>query len=346
MGSFGRFAKHILAIHTLIIYLMFSTFIANITYACTRILDINGQGIIVGRTFDWAQNIPVTLWVYPAGIQRNGLAEKNPIRWVSKYGSIVMTPHEDSIVGEGMNEQGLAAHVLWLNDENYGLRNESIPGLSVSLWVQYYLDNFQTVSEAVQFTASMPLQILPYRYARFSKWLKLHLALEDARGDSAIIEYVNGKLHIYHNKTYTVLTNDPTFDMQLKNLGNYTGFGGSLALPGTTNSSDRFVRASYYNKFFSTPSSIEEEIFQMFSLLHNIAEPYNSKTIHDVPTRWTMISDLTNKVYYITAITSMNTLWVNLSDFDLKTGGPIMKLRMPNPTLVGDVSKKFVAAFG
>jgi len=37
-----------------------------------------------------------------------------------------------------------------------------------------------------------------------------HLALADASGDSAIFEYISGKLVIHHDRKYTVMTNSPT----------------------------------------------------------------------------------------------------------------------------------------
>jgi choloylglycine hydrolase len=35
----------------------------------------------------------------------------------------------------------------------------------------------------------------------------LHLSLSDKNGDSAIIEYINGKQVIHHDKKYQVMTN-------------------------------------------------------------------------------------------------------------------------------------------
>ena len=43
----------------------------------------------------------------------------------------------------------------------------------------------------------------------------VHLAIEDASGDSAIIEFVKGQPLIHHGKEYRVMTNDPPYDEQL-----------------------------------------------------------------------------------------------------------------------------------
>ena len=43
----------------------------------------------------------------------------------------------------------------------------------------------------------------------------MHLVVSDATGDSAVFEYVDGKLVIHHGKQYKVMTNSPTYDKQL-----------------------------------------------------------------------------------------------------------------------------------
>ncbi|MCS7009601.1 MAG: linear amide C-N hydrolase [Chthoniobacterales bacterium] len=39
-----------------------------------------------------------------------------------------------------------------------------------------------------------------------------HLALADATGNSAIVEYLGGKPVIYRGREFTVMTNSPPFD--------------------------------------------------------------------------------------------------------------------------------------
>ena len=74
----------------------------------------------------------------------------------------------------------------------------------------------------------------------------MHLAISDATGDSAIFQYVDGKLVIYHSKDYKVLTNSPTYDKQLAIMEYWKSAGGlTKSLPGTSNAADRFVRASF-----------------------------------------------------------------------------------------------------
>ena len=89
--------------------------------------------------------------------------------------------------------------------------------------------------------------------------LPQHYALEDASGDSAVIEFIGGQMNIYHGAEYTVLTNEPPFDQQIQNLWRYQYFGGDLTLPGDLNPMDRFVRASAFVSTLNLPSPISPE---------------------------------------------------------------------------------------
>ena len=74
----------------------------------------------------------------------------------------------------------------------------------------------------------------------------LHLALSDASGDSAIVEYIDGEQVIHHGREFQVMTNSPIFDKQLAISEYWKEIGGTVMLPGTNRAADRFVRASFY----------------------------------------------------------------------------------------------------
>jgi len=48
----------------------------------------------------------------------------------------------------------------------------------------------------------------------------MHWAMADATGDSVVIEYLDGVLHV-NNNTVGVMTNDPDYQWHLYNLNNY-----------------------------------------------------------------------------------------------------------------------------
>jgi choloylglycine hydrolase len=318
--------------------------------ACSRVLwNDNGKAVIVGRNLDWFAPMPADLWTLPRGVARNGMTGKNSLSWTSKYGSLVaavaVKPQELAST-DGMNEKGFAGHLLWLAESDYGERDESRPGLSVALWMQYYLDNFATVKEAVDFTNSTPYQLVTMPID--GKTATVHLALEDPTGDSAIIEFMAGKPRVHHSRDYTVMTNSPPFDQQLAQLKEYKGFGGDKALPGSTEAADRFVRAAYYLKNLPPPQNNRQAVAALLSVMRNVAQPFGAAdpTRPNISmTQWRTVADLTNMVYFFESSLSPNIIWVKVKDLNFSKGAPARILDLiRNPDRVGDVTKQFEPA--
>lgn len=282
------------------------------------------------------------LWLFPRGMNREGLARKSSLSWTSKYGMVIPSAY-DLASTDGMNEKSLACHMLWLAESDYGKRDENIPGLSVSLWLRFFLDNFANVT----YGENDPFQILPCVVGTTGKVSEVHMMIEDVSGDAAIFEYTDGgKLKIYHNKQYNVMTNSPTFNKQLENLKEYQGLGGNKRLPGSTEAADRFVRAAYYQK--SLPENIttaREAVAGVISVARNVSQPFGTadpSRPNISPTRWRTVCDLTNRVYYFESTTSPNIIWVRLDELDFGNGAPVKKIDLVNGTdHVGNVSSKF-----
>ena len=129
-------------------------------HACSRILwGPEGQPVLVGRNMDWTERMGTQLYAMPRGIERQGMTTTNPMKWTSKYGSIVAAVW-NAATADGMNEAGLVANLLYLAETKYGDRDAALGGISVSVWAQYYLDNFATVAQAVE--AAKSVQVRPF----------------------------------------------------------------------------------------------------------------------------------------------------------------------------------------
>src|SRR5262249_33683720 len=132
-------------------------------------------------------------------------------------------------------------------------------------------DSFATVAEAVEYTEKNKFQVRGTKLGPFVSMQ--HLTLQDASGDSAIFEYIKGELKIFHDKRFRVVTNEPTYDLQIENLKQYQGFGGEKELPGTTDAADRFVRGAYYLTHLPKPKTDRETIAGMISVMHSMSQP-------------------------------------------------------------------------
>jgi choloylglycine hydrolase len=316
---------------------------------CTRVIWPDaGDAVLVGRNMDFHKDLMTNLWKQPRGIARDD-GVRGELTWTSKYGSVIAAAF-DIISVDGMNEAGLAGHVLWLAESTYGTPDDSRTQLSQAIWLQYFLDNFATVAEAVQWIAETNVQVVQMDDPTGGNPPTIHLALDDASGDSVIIEYVDGQPKVYHGRDFRVMTNSPTFDQQLELVKRYEGLGGDAPLPGSTLASDRFARASYYASRLPTPAGQVEAIAAMFSVMRNCAQPFRipdpgkpdaSQTI------WQVVLDLTNKRYVYESTTRPNIVWVDFDDLDFSEGSPQLKLDLISELAVqggiaGNVADKFV----
>ena len=323
---------------------------SSIADACTRLVYLgHGDDVITARSMDWKVDVQTNLWIFPRGMKRSGEAGPNSIKWASKYGSVIATGYEISTT-DGLNEKGLAANVLWLVESQYPKFDQTKPGLTIAAWAQYVLDNFATVAEAVDALRQEPFTIVTDAVPGQDRLATLHLSMSDASGDSAIIEYIDGKQVIHHGRQYQVMTNSPTFDRQLALNAYWKEIGGTVFLPGTNRASDRFARASFYVNAIPKSEDPVVALASVFSVIRNTSVPFGINT-PDQPnissTRWRTVADHKRKLYFFESALTPNTFWVDLKliDFSAETG-KVKRLDLgPNQTNVfaGETSKEFKA---
>ncbi|MBU9839258.1 linear amide C-N hydrolase [Rahnella aceris] len=300
--------------------------------ACTRILWNTGRtGVFVGRTMDWPESTDPILMIFPRGRHRSGalpggsVAVEDPAVWTSKYASLVTSIYGVGAV-DGLNEKGLGAHLLYLNATQYPSRTPAVPGLQAGLWAQYVLDNAATVNEALTALENVQVVMIAARGHKAA----LHLALEDAGGDSAIVEYLNGEMHVHHDKAWTVVTNDPDYDTQLSLLKNIdmSHPDSTLPLPGNVSPTARFARATYFSHLLKTPAGSDMAISKLLSVLRNVSVPYDApyKGVGTYTTEYRTIADLTRRRYVFELTSGLEIHNVELMKFPLEKGAPVMEL--------------------
>jgi penicillin V acylase-like amidase (Ntn superfamily) len=323
--------------------LVAGVFSATAALACSRVLWSDQTGhVFVGRTQDWTEKINSSFRVFPRGIERTGAVAENPHKWTSKYGSVVVTGY-DIGTHEGFNEKGLGAHILYLaGASDFGKRDPKQEAIGIMQWAQYYLDNYATVAEAVEAQKSFAFQIEPLILPNGFPTL-VHISLSDKSGDSAVIEYVGGKAQVYHDKRFTVMTNEPTYDKQIENLKQYRTFGGDKPLPGERTPTDRFVRAAYYANGLPQPANPGEGAAFMFSVIRNVSVPFG-KPDPEKPnvssTIFRTVMDLTDGRYYFESTFAPNVVWIDTSKIDFSPGKPELELQVEKQifSLNGDVT--------
>ena len=330
-----------------------------VTSACTRILwNDNDLAVLSSRSMDWVGSSKPLLNVLPRGMVRDGgrwgdrqVVSENPARWTTRFGSLVVTALNAG-TSDGMNERGLTVHGMWLNATDYGPRDPSRAGVQTALWTQYVLDNAATVDEAIALQSRIqPIDVFIGDVPGQGVRVPLALAVEDVSGDSAIMQYISGRLVVHHGPEYRVLSNDPPYDDALAELAkhDFTNATRDVPLPGNTNSLDRFIRANFYINFLrkTTPRTNREAVASLMSVARNVSDPIGAPytTPGEVDeTDYRTLADLTNRIYYFELSRGLSTLRTDLRSLNFRKGAPVLVLNPQNPRLYGNVTTNYSVA--
>lgn len=316
--------------------------------ACSRILwNDNELAVVVGRTMDWPESTEPILTLLPRGMARDGgrtggevTVAENPAQWTSRYASLVTTVYGIG-TADGFNERGLAGHLLYLNATDFGPRDPGKPGLQAGLWLQFVLDNAATVEEGLALLDTVQVVATEAHGHKAT----LHLAMEDASGDSAIVEYIDGQPVVHHGREYRIMTNDPTYDEQLALLAekDFSNPSSDMPLPGNVKATDRFQRAAYYRAMLPEPKNEREAIAGILAIARNVSVPFGAPYagfgIYN--TEYRTAINLTDRRYFFELTTAPSVIWADLDAFDLEPGAPVMVLNPDDVDLAGNVTDKF-----
>ena len=169
---------------------------ANELMACS-LAFVNDRKIakIVVRSMDLPVALPERpkFVVFPRGMGRNSQTSVLPgvkakiegvgtdtMRWTSKFGCAAVVSF-DGASTDGLNEKGLAAHLLVL-DESQLEAPDGRPVLPDTHWAQYVLDNCATVREVVEAHRGGNFRVAAAWSTDlgYPKHLPTHLAVQDA----------------------------------------------------------------------------------------------------------------------------------------------------------------------
>ena len=324
--------------------------------ACSRVTWLGPDGMVItGRSMDWPYGFNTHFYLFPRGTVHDGAGGKNSLIWTSKYGTLVAAGTSDpegniDAVFDGMNEKGLVANLLYLAEADFGpVPTDAKSRISFAAWTQYILSSYATVAEAVTEIRKESVYIVPIRFGPGKAALPtVHLSISDSTGDSAIIEFLNGKAVIHHGRQFQVMTNSPTYDQQLALNGYWKGRDGTKTLPGSHQSDDRFVRATFYLNHLPQTTDLRQAVAGVFSVMRNVSVPWGTPD-HDhpniAPTYWRSVLDQKNLRYYFESTLSPTIVWVDLNKLNFESNSGIRSVRIEgNDDIIGDVTREMKPA--
>ena len=300
---------------------------------CTRVFNNRNEAFLTtARNMDWKTELPTSIYAFKSGIKKFALdgtesGEYTNWDWTAQYSSIVAMVGTDELgygSSDGINSEGLVANMLYDKNADYKLaESKNSKPLNILRWAQYVLDNFKTAAEVKKAFSENQIELVEVDVPGSDSPAALHLSVSDRFGDSTIIEVYGGEYHIHHSKKYTVMTNDPNFDTQLK-LNDYwlwqwseeNSFP-SHTIPGGPFAADRFERATYYYQHLNAPDSFQESLAQAKSVVANASVPLGMKGFaghpNIAPTIWTVLSDHLQLKYYFCNARTPNIVWIDMN---------------------------------
>jgi choloylglycine hydrolase len=274
--------------------------------ACSAFRLKNKTQLMMCKSYDWSFGEGVLIY-NPRGVEKMSMpvgGSHERIKWISKYANLSFNQYGQTMANGGINEKGLAIEVLWLQSSKYA-EVEGSKALNELQWIQYGLDNFESVEELIRKTAAIEIKPL---------YASVHYFISDASGNSAVVEYVAGKriLSTGEDMPYSAITNS-TYSSSLNGL--------------TTEAKG----CSRFNRICSKINELPD------NLSNEEAFNYGFESLDMVKsqerTQWQIVYDLKNQKIQFRTKENVFLRSIDLNDFDfngqetlyvdLKTSGPL-----------------------
>jgi choloylglycine hydrolase len=297
--------------------------------ACTGIrLRALNNNIVYGRTLEFADDLKSEILFIPQNytITATGPTGKSDgLKWKTKYAAVGTNALNITQLIDGINEAGLAGGLFYFPDyAEYQKISPQEAHKSLASWelLTWILTNFAYTHEVKKALPTIKVSNVPL--AHYKAIQPLHVIVHDAHGNSIVIEYISGKLHI-HDNVLGVLTNSPSFDWHITNLRNYVNLSalnvpkvkldtlsiaplgqgsGLLGLPGDFTPPSRFIRAAVFTQAIE-PTRTEKEavhaafhVLDLFNIPKGVVRSSRDRDMSDY-TQWTSVYDLHNRIFYL-----------------------------------------------
>jgi len=285
---------------------------------CTTFCVRGPDGLVFGRNYDYAFGDGMVL-VNARGVEKISVLERTPAHWTSKYGSVTFNQYgRDNPMG-GVNERGFVVELMELQDTKYPAP-DSRPQLGLLEWIQYVLDNYASVDEA----------LAGAKRVRIGTRAPAHFLLADRSGDTAVVEFLGGRLLVRRGDTLpTRVLANTTYDEDVEYAATNTP---KAELPrGLEGSHERFARASRSVKAYEAKPE-GSAVDRSFEILDEVAQKGH--------TQWQVVYDLKNATIHYRTTTNRDRRQIAFASFDYtcRTAGAMLDV----DTGRGDVTKAFM----
>lgn len=274
----------------------------------------------------------------------NEVVTITPRNFPLKFRNVPEIKRHYSLIGISTNEDGYPLYYDATNEKGLSMAGLNFPenafytpicddkyNIAPFEFILWILSQCKSVEEAKSLIQKTSLAKI--RFSDKFPLTPLHFIIAD-KTCSITVEPLKCGLEIYENPV-GVLTNSPTFDIQMFNLANYMHLSttvpentfsskislkpysngmGALGLPGDLSSSSRFVRAAFTKLNSPECNSEKESISQFFHILSSVAHTKGSVKVGE-KYEITVYSSCTNTdkgIYYYTTYENSSVTGVDM----------------------------------
>ncbi len=237
--------------------------------------------------------------------------------------------NECGLSAAGLNFPGNAVYKEVMN------RKENVASFELIPWI---LGQCKNLNEAKEKLKSMNL--VNFDYSKKLPATPLHWMFAD-KEKAIVVEATKLGIQIYDNPV-GVLTNNPTFDMQLFYLNNYMSMSvdspvnywpeklslktysrgmGAMGLPGDLSSMSRFVRAAFTKMHSVSGTSESESVGQFFHILGSVTQQRGCVRLENSKyekTIYTSCCNMDQGIYYYTTYENHQICAVDMHEENLE----------------------------
>ncbi len=292
-----------------------------------------------GRNLDINKTFNESVTITPRGYS---IACKKMPAIKTRYAMIgIATCVEDyPLYYDATNEKGLSmAGLNFPGNACYREYKENMDNVTPYELIPWILSECKNIKEAKNLIKKANIINTPFNDSL--PLAPLHWIISDEK-ESVVLEPMEDGIKIYDNPI-GILTNNPTFDIQLFNLNNYINLSaetpanrfckdinlktyslgmGAIGLPGDSSSTSRFVKAAFTKLNSELLESETESINQFFHILASVAMPKGNVKTSEGDSEYTAYSSCCNTtkgIYYYTTYNNSMITAVDMNKEDLDT---------------------------
>lgn len=296
--------------------------------ACSSFMLKTNTEQIFGHNLDTGGPMPGMVFINNSGTLKTGhtwaqltsvdMNAGSNISWVSKYGSVTFNAFGRELPDGGMNEKGL---FIWEMTGGTTFDEEANrPRLFMSQWMQYQLDNFNSVEEVLNNLSAIGLD----------GW-NWHFFIADKQGATAGIEFIDGVAIVSTKNNMPIsLMGNGRYSDDLSFIEEFDGFGGNINIDLTDKNLPGMVKAA---KMMNEYGDSENIANYGFDILENISGKVS---------KWAIIFDVKNMIAYFRTADHPSIKSFSIKSFDFTNGTPVKILNIQDENLSGDVSNDFI----